>query len=746
MAMDLQADLQAGLSRVDVLMDQHVYWSGLRGDNEPPVIVDFDTLVNDKNAPNEVAQSTRIATEVFLNHDNILKLLDLAFPLKDPSNLTLLAFDIFSAFPSNPAIMDSCFNSEPILTTIFTLLHYYVSASVVPPALNSVVFKGKQEFIDSLSVFILTGFKKQERLSFAVDLFTKDKILFNRWVACICNSKAQDVFLFFLTNYQTRTDAITKKIAELCESRSVIRNFVREVTGITLSRGAGTNPSTAATADKPQERSRLAADYKVFSYTKAEACSAVLATILRCNVPHLCDQIFDHYRLILDRYLLFSVESANPAVLSDMLITLKMCGQIIVHMLRYLVVKSIAIHYRELKTTRDISNLSDEFIKQRSNYLDMAINHFIYPIEGEVRCTVTSSEDKSKGPIAETHKYELHPYGNEVLDSFEDKYIHTFVTIINRLADALSSIEKCVSKQQNGIEYQTDKALQVASYLYLFYLSHAIGVVNSSRIVMKLFDDAGDIDDVQSDLALRKIVLMEETSIGEFMWSDMYVDELFSVERVMSYDCGDYLNWKQVPLVISPFLLYSYIVRSKRLCTILSIMKNYNQNTLIQSVGVRIISGIIELGVSLSPKNTELLERTISLLCSFYLKDMDETGKEPYMVQSGDSRPRGVSYIVALKSIFRETMRICTEINSMLLMAIKYDYYAVDMDCLNDYMPDANKPDLVPRTLADFRKSENIRYPKAHALLCDHALFTRCVEALLPETDLHKPLSEETYY
>lgn len=755
-----QADPQAHLLRVDAIMNQHVYWSGLRDDGEPPLIVDFDTLVRDKNTSNEVSQSTRVATEVFLKPDNILQLLDLAFPPESPSDLTPLAFDIFSAFPSNPAIMDACFSSEEILVRVFTLLHYYVNSPVASPALNSAVFKGRQELIDGLSLFILTGLKKQERLSSVIDLFTNDKALLNKWLACICNSKAQDVFLFFLTNYQTRTDAMTKKIADLCASHCVIRNFVREVAGVTLPDMTGTvvsadtknndmDRSKATMEDKLKSFSRLAIGNKISSYTRAEACSTILATILRCNVPYLCDQIFDHYRLILDKYLFISTSSKSMTELSDMLMTLKICGQVIIHMLRYLVVRSVALHYKEFRKIHSTPQLSDEFIKERNDYFNTAISHLIYSIEEEVKCTSVSTEniDGGKTLVAKTRKYELQHYDNEALDEFEAKYTHKFITIVTTLAEALSFIDRCASENRTTTDDQVSRALQVASYLYLFYTSHAIGVANSSKVVMQFFDDAGDTDDVQSDLALRKIVLMEETSIGEFMWSDMYTDTVFSVDDVMNYNYGDCLNWKQLPLIISPFFLYSHIVRSNRLCTILNIMRNYKESTVIQSVGVRIISGIIELGVSLSPKNTSLLEHTITRLCLFYLKDVKKNEDEvPCELSADKSKLRTVSYVVALRSIFRETMRFCTKVNSMMLMAIKYDYYAVDMDCLNDYIPDVDAPVLVPRTFAEFRESKDIKYPKAHALLCEHSLFAKCVEALIHETDLHTPLSDEAPY
>ncbi|EFO63128.1 Hypothetical protein GLP15_1053 [Giardia lamblia P15] len=752
-----QADPQAHSLRIDAIMNQHVYWSGLRDDGEPPLVVDFDTLVRDKNASNEVSQSARVATEVFLKCDNILRLLDLAFPLESPSDLTPLAFDIFSAFPSNPAIMDACFNSETVLVKVFTLLHYYVSSPVASPVLNSTTFKGKQELIDGLSLFIFTGLKKQERLSSVIDFFTNDKALFDQWLACICNSKAQDVFLFFLTNYQTRTDAITKKIADLCASHFVIRNFVREVAGITLpdmtctvdnagAKNSDTDCSETTVEDKLKSFSRIAIGNKISSYTRAEACSTILATILRCNVPYLCDQIFDHYRLILDKYLFISTCSTNIAELSDMLMTLKICGQVVIHMLRYLVVQSVALHYKEFRKVQSMPQLSDEFIKERNDYFNAAVSHFIYSTEEEVKCTSISTEDINgcKKLVAKTRKYELQHYDNEALDEFEAKYTHKFITIVTTLTEALSFIDKCASGSRTNIDDQVSRGLQVASYLYLFYLSHAVGVANSSRVVMQFFDDAGDIDDIQSDLALRKIVLMEETSIGEFMWSDMYTDTMFSVDDVMNYNYGDCLNWKQLPLVISPFFLYSHIVRSNRLCTILNIMKNYKESTVIQSVGVRIISGIIELGVSLSPKNTSLLEYAITRLCMFYLKSV-ERNEDKVSCEFDIDRPkfRTVSYIVALRSIFREAMRFCTKVNSMMLMAIKYDYYAVDMDCLNDYIPDVDDPILVPRTFAEFRESKDIKYPKAHALLCGHNLFAKCVEALIHETDLHTPLSDE---
>lgn len=756
--------------RDGTIMNQRVFWSGLCDNDDQQTVIGFDELILEKNTPNEVNQSSRVATQVFKDPNNIIKLLDLAFPTESATDLATAAFDIFMMFPFNSVVMDACFSNDDILVKVFELLHSYVTKPVEQSVLNAITFKGKQDFISALSSFVFAGFKKDERLLFTVELFNRNKELFDKWVACICNQKTQEVFLFFLTSYQTRNSETTVKISDLCSSRSLMRNFVRKVAGITSSSGidaahsggvANTGAAKVTVEDRMDEYSKLASSHETLSYTEVEACSTVLATILRCNVPYLCDQIFEHYRLILDRYLFISTYSKEIAAIDGALIMLKMCGQVVIHMLRYLVVRSIALHYRQFKTNPP--QLSDDFFKERGEYFNNAISHFIYVTENKVKCTYIeepTGENSTKSPhtteherngtneaktVANTKDYTLPKYANDEIDKFEEKYFPIFIQIVNTLTEALIFVSRPVSKEpatQQGNEgaADADKTLQVASYLYLLYLSHAIGVIRSAKNVTKLFSNSGDIDEAQSDPSARKAALMDETSIREFMWSDMYTDAAFSMERVMNYNQGGTYNTKQIQMIISPFLLYSYLVRSNKISSILHIMKAYKKNTVIQSVGVQIISGIIELGISLSAKNTSLLECTIARLCSFYLNNKSKDSSPQSSTKKSENL---ISYDIAIKSIFRETMRFCTKANSTLLMAIKYDYYAVDMDCLGEYVSDASNPDLVPRTLDEFHKSKNVKYSRAYELLCNHNTFTECVKELLNETDLKKPLSTE---
>lgn len=751
---DFQVNLEAyskeaTKQRIDVLMSQQMFWSGLYDNAEQQALPSLDELISKQNTISDLIQSSRIVTQVVSKPENIRRLLDLAFPAEHISDLATHAFDIFLSFPSNSVVMDACFSNEDILRRVFDLLYAYVCTPGQPNIKTNVTFKGKQELISALTSFILTGIKKEERLSVLVDIFDNDKEFFDKWVECIRNPKAQDVFLFFLANYQTRSDNITLKIANLCASHSLMRNFIRKVVNVTLppkdtviNNVAENSTSTRTVDDRMKEYSSLAIGHQIPSYIELEACSTVLAVVLRCNVPYLCDQIFEHHQLLLSKYLFISTDSTEIAYMGEMLPMLKMCGQVIIHMLRYLVARSATLHFEQFKANKP--QLSDEFFEKRGRYFDTVISHFIYSTDEGVKYTSreTSTDDNAQGTV---HKYELHPYNLKEIDDFEEKYFPVFINIINTLVEALTFISRCISQDRNTQENaqttdneRTERTLQVASYLYLLYLSHAVGLVNTSRLIIKMFDNSGDIDDSSSDYSSIRGSLMDETSVSEFMWSDMYADPIFSVERVMNYNYVNSYVTKQIQMLISPFFLYSYIVRSNKISTILRIMQTYNKSSVIQSVGVRIISGIIELGISLSHKTMGLLECVIIRLCSFYLKTKEQNDSSQGNITQ-DCKKRSVPYDLAIKSIFRETMRLCTQANSMLLLAIKYDDYAVHIDELSNYLSDANKTELVPRTFDEFNNATNIKYPKAYEMLRNHETFTSCVKELLQSTDIIRP-------